>query len=49
VLPLLARRFPRPSPFEPPPTRIYDVDQNGRRYLARIVMPVSPRSASFDG
>lgn len=41
--PLLAHRFPRPSPFEPEqPLRIYDVDHLGRRYLARVV-PASPR------
>jgi hypothetical protein len=44
VLPALALRFPRPSPFEPPqPTRVYGVDpMSGRRYLERI-LPASPR------
>ena len=43
ALPVLARRFPKPSPFEPVrPIRVYDVDHLGRRYLARVV-PVSPR------
>lgn len=44
LAPLLAHRFPRPSPFEPPQAeRVFAVDRNGRRYLERVIQPASPR------
>jgi len=44
LAPLLAHRFPRPSPFEPPQAqRVFAVDHRGRRYLERVIPPASPR------